>query len=91
LSNMVSIRPPVGGKSKIDIDTYHAIKRAALVMADDRRVAAYAAGPHEGITPELVAHIRKRMAIRGEITERTYSRQMEAIHDANAALSSARG
>lgn len=76
MSNIVIIRLPFGDKRKIPLETYQAIKRAARIMREDERVASYVAAPHEGITPELVQHIRKRMEKRGELPARVYSRRM---------------
>lgn len=75
---MITIALPFGGKRKIPLDTYQAIKRALPIMREDHRVAAYAAAPHEGITPEIVAHIRRRMIARGELPARSFSRRGEA-------------
>lgn len=77
MSEMITIKLAFGDKAQIAIDTYQAIKRAVPIMRDDRRVAAYAAAPHEGITPELVAHIRRRMIARGELPARAFSRRNE--------------
>ena len=75
LSEMITITLPFGDKAQIALDTYHAIKRAVPILREDHRVAAYAAAPHEGITPELVAHIRRRMIARGELPARAFSRR----------------
>lgn len=77
MSEMITIKLPFGDKAQIALDTYHAIKRALPIMADDRRVVAYAAAPHEGITPELVGIIRRRMIVRGELPARAFSRRGE--------------
>lgn len=77
MSDMITIKLAFGDKAQIAIDTYQAIKRAVPIMRDDRRVAAYAAAPHEGITPELVGIIRRRMIVRGELPARAYSRRGE--------------
>ncbi len=75
MSEMITIKLAFGGKAKIALGTYQAIKRAVPILRDDRRVAAYAAAPHEGITPELVSIIRRRMIARGELPARSYSRR----------------
>lgn len=80
MSEMITITLPFGDKAKIALATYHAIKRAVPILRDDHRVAAYAAAPHEGITPELVAHIRRRMIARGELPARAFSRRSEEQH-----------
>lgn len=86
MSEMITIKLPFGDKAKIALDTYHAIKRAVPILREDHRVAAYAAAPHEGITPELVAHIRRRMIARGELPARAFSRRKETA-DASLTLS----
>ena len=75
MSNVITIKLAFGGKAKIPIETYQAIKRALPILREDHRVAAYAAAPHEGITPEIVAHIRRRMIARGELPARVFSRR----------------
>ena len=75
MSNQVIIKLPFGDKRKIPLETYQAIKRAAAIMPEDRRVASYVAAPHEGITAELVGYIRKRMIYRGELPARAFSRR----------------
>lgn len=75
---MITIKLAFGRKAQIHLDTYQAIKRAVPILREDHRVAAYAAGPHEGITPELVGQIRRRMISRGELPARAYSRRGEA-------------
>lgn len=77
MSDIVSINLPFGHKVKIALDTYRAIKRAVPIIREDSRVVAYAAAPHEGITPEMVAHIRRRMIARGELPARAFSRRCE--------------
>lgn len=66
---------PFSRKAKVPQSTYQAITRAIPMMAEDERVAAYAAAPHEGITPEIVAVIRRRMIVRGELPASAYSRR----------------
>lgn len=61
-------------KAIVPLETYDAIRRAVPIFHCDARVAAYAAAPHEGITPEIVGVIRARMAKRGELPARAYSR-----------------
>ena len=78
LSDTIIIALPFDRKAEIAIEAYHAIKRAVPIIREDRLVAAYAAAPHEGITPELVAHIRSRMIKRGELPARAFSRRGEA-------------
>lgn len=77
MSDTITIKLAFGDKAQIALDTYQAIKRAVPILRDDRRVAAYAAAPHEGVTPELVAHIRRRMISRGELPSRAFSRREE--------------
>lgn len=76
LSEMITIKTPDGVKS-LHIDTYQAIRRAIPIYDDDRRVLSYAALPCEGITPDTVAHIRRRMMISGKLPARAFSRRME--------------
>lgn len=90
MSEMITINLAFGDKAQIALDTYHAIKRAVPILAEDHRVAAYAAAPHEGITPELVGVIRRRMIARGELPARAFSRRKETA-DASLTLSSTRG
>ena len=78
MSDTITIRLSFGRKSKIDLDTFRAIKRAIPMYDDDRRVIAYACAHHEAVQPELVAHIRRAMIIRGELPKRAYSRRHEA-------------
>lgn len=85
MSEMITITLPFGDKAQIALDTYHAIKRAVPILREDCRVAAYAAAPHEGITPELVAHIRRRMIARGELPARAFSRRGEEQHAPSSA------
>lgn len=85
MSETITIRLPFGDKRKIDLDTYRAIKRAIPIMDDDRRVAAYAAAPHEGVTSSLIAHIRRRMIVRGELPARAFSRRGELADVVNGA------
>jgi hypothetical protein len=77
MAQSLFIRLPFGRKAEIPRDTYQAITRAIPIMADDRRVIAYAAAPHEGITEEIVATIRRRMIGRGELPAYAFSRRME--------------
>lgn len=74
MSKMITIALPFGCKVKITADAYEAAKKAIRVMACDERVASYAAAPHEGLTSEMVAVIRKRMIASGEIPARAYVR-----------------
>lgn len=74
---LLSIRLSFGRKAKVPASTYQAIKRAIPIIPCDRRVAQYAAAPHEGLTPEVVAAIRKRMIASGELPARAFSRRME--------------
>lgn len=76
MSNQVIIALPFGDKVKIHLETYQAIKRAAAIMPEDDRVARYAAAPHEGITPEIIGVIRRRLIKRGELPARAYSRRL---------------
>lgn len=69
------IRLPFERKVQIHFSTYQAIQRAARIYTDDGRVASYAAAPHEGLTSEVVAAVRKRMISRGELPKRCYSRR----------------
>lgn len=69
------INLPFGRKAIIPLDAYQAAKRAIPIYSDDSRVAAYAAAPHEGVTAEVVAAIRRGMIVRGELPERAYSRR----------------
>ena len=78
MSEMITIKLSVGDKREIPLDTYHAIKRALPIYADDRRVIAYASAPHEGIEPEVVAAIRRMMIRRGDLNRRAFSRRGEA-------------
>lgn len=78
MSKSVTIKLPFGDKRKIPIDTFHAIKRAVPIFADDAKVASYAAAPHEEITPALVHIIRERMRRSGELTARAYSNRGRA-------------
>jgi len=75
LSDLITIKTVEGVKHSIYIDTYHAIRRAIPIYADDRRVASLVALPCEGITPDIVAHIRRRMITTGRLTLRAYSRR----------------
>jgi hypothetical protein len=77
MSELVTITLPAGVKRVLHLDTYHAIRRAIPIYADDRRVASYAALPEEGITEEIVRHIRRRMLINGDLPARAFSRRME--------------
>lgn len=86
MSEMITIKLAFGDKAQIALDTYKAIKRAVPILRDDRRVAAYAAAPHEGITPELVGIIRRRMIARGELPARAFSR-LKQTADASLTLS----
>lgn len=79
MSEMITIKLAFGDKAQIALDTYQAIKRALPIIREDHRVAAYAAAPHEGITPELVGIIRRRMIARGELPARAYSRRGEQL------------
>jgi hypothetical protein len=74
---MITIKLPVGDKCQIALDTYHAIKRALPIYADDWRVIRYASAPHERIEPEVVAAIRRKMIRRGELSARAFSRRSE--------------
>lgn len=67
MSKTVSIRLSVGRKAKISLDAYNAAKRAIPLWESDERVARYAAAPHEGVTAEVVASIRRTMVRRGEV------------------------
>lgn len=78
MSEMINIKMPFGRKAQIDRETYQAIKRALPILEDDRRVIAYAAAPHEGLTQEIVAIIRRKMIKRGEIPARAFSRRAES-------------
>lgn len=69
---------PFGRKAHVPQSTYQAITRAIPIMRCDARVVAYAAAPHEGITPEIVAAIRARMISRGELPAGAYSRRGKA-------------
>lgn len=80
MERSVTIDFPAGGKTKIPLDTYHAIRRAIKIYDRDTRVVAYASAPHEGVTPCLVAHIRRRMIIYGHLPERAFSRRGERKH-----------
>ncbi len=71
----LTIKLPDGRKPQIDLDTYHAIKRAVRIIKSDARVAAIVAAPHEGITPDVVSHIRRKMIIAGTLPQRAYSRR----------------
>lgn len=71
------IRLPQGGKAHIHIETHRAIRKGCRVLADDRAVAAYAAAPHEGVTPEIVSAVRATMIRNGEISRDAYSRRDE--------------
>jgi hypothetical protein len=82
MPHSVTIKLPDGRKPQIHLDTYHAIKRAVRIIRCDRRVAAYVAAPHEGITPDVVRSIRRRMIIAGTLPTRSYSRRHEQL-DAN--------
>lgn len=76
---LLSIRLPFGRKAQIARDTYQAVIRAARIWPCDRRVASYAAGPHEGLTPEIVEVIRRNAIKRGELPARAYSRRLESV------------
>lgn len=80
MSDTITIKLAFGDKAQIALDTYQAIKRAVPILRDDRRVAAYAAAPHEGVTPGLVSIIRRRMIARGELPARAFSRRGEEQH-----------
>lgn len=76
MSDCVTIKTAAGVKV-LNLDTYHAIRRAIPIFAEDRRVASYAALPNEGITEEIVRHIRTRMITNGDLPARAFSRRME--------------
>ena len=78
MSNTITIKLAFGDKVQIALETYHAIKRAVPIYREDRQVASYVAAPHEGITPEIVSLIRKRMIARGELPARAFSRRNQA-------------
>lgn len=63
----------LGRKRAIDPETHEAIARAVKIFACDRKAAAYAAAPHEGITPEDVAAIRRKLIAQGRLTKKHYS------------------
>ena len=73
----VNIRLDGGRNTKIPAVTYEAIRRAARTIACDRRVARYAAAPHEGITPEIVAAVRNAMMARGQLNKKSYMRNLK--------------
>lgn len=77
MERSVIIKLSTGDKAQIALDTYQAIRRAIHIYNDDRRVIAYAAAPHEGVEPHVVAHIRRRMIINGYLPERAFSRRGE--------------
>lgn len=78
VSKGITIRLPFGDKRKIDRETFSAIKRAIPIYCDDAAVANYAAAPHEGVTLEIVAAIRKSMTRSGELPQAAFSRQRNA-------------
>lgn len=78
LEPSLSINLPEGRKARVPLETWDAIRRACRVWHCDRVVASYAAGPHEGITPEIVAAIRRRLIANGMLPSRSYSRRGEA-------------
>jgi hypothetical protein len=72
------IRLPEIGKFEINRDTYSAIKKAIRIYDCDRRAAAYAAAPHEGITPEIIGLFRRKFIAAGELPMRSFSRRKES-------------
>ena len=46
-------------KAKLDPETRAAIAKAVRYIRCDRKVAQYIAGPHEGISPDDVAAVRR--------------------------------
>ena len=78
---MLSINLTFGRKVSITTDTYQAIKRALPILSSDEAVARYAAAPHEGVTPEVVAAVRSKMIIRGELPARAHSRRIAPVRN----------
>lgn len=77
MSRFINIALPNGGKAKIYTETHLAILRAIRIYDCDRRVSRYAAAPHEGITPEIVAAIRRKVMDTNELPSRSFSRRHE--------------
>lgn len=59
----------------IDHDTRAAIASACRYLADDRKVLQYITAPHEGISLDDVAAIRRREISAGRIPCNSYSAQ----------------